>query len=166
MFDINALSQQSIQAKMDTSINPYPEMEVVLQIETDEKAVTFRGGLSKAQEGKPSRPWAALDIKCRLISSATVDLAEVAKERGRPVNEMGLTHGIMLDLTEQGALDTGPGRNTALGALREAVDQNSADQPWHYEMLKGQTFKAKIAIKADKEDPTKLYNRIAGVAHV
>jgi hypothetical protein len=166
MFDINTLSQTAIQAQLDTAITPYPEMEAIVQIDLSDKGLQWSGGQTAAKDGKPSRTWARLDLRCRIIRSETVDLLQVSKERGTPVDEMYIKYGIMLDLTEQGALDTGPGRNVKLGALREAVDQNDPDQSWHYDMLKGQAFKAKINITVDREDETKRYNNIVSVAHI
>lgn len=52
---------------------------------------------------------------------------------------------IFLDLTEQGNLDLGKGKNVPLGKLREAVGQNQKGQSWMPGMLVGQVAKIKIA---------------------
>lgn len=44
---------------------------------------------------------------------------------------------VWLDLTEMGGLDTGKGKNRALGLLREAAGQNVAGKPWSPNQLLG-----------------------------
>lgn len=75
--------------------------------------VAIKGG-----EGKDGRPWLRLDVKVRLESDA------IKQEMGLPFHTT--TWGIMLDLTEAGAIDTGRNRNTKLGQLREATGLNGA----------------------------------------
>lgn len=70
----------------------------------------------------------------------------IEKEIGRkPV----ITQSIMLDVTEEGGLDMGEGKNVQLGRLREAVDQNTDGQPWQPAMLMGQMARLEIAHRID-----------------
>lgn len=48
-----------------------------------------------------------------------------------------ITQSIMLDITTEGALDMGKGKNVNLGRLREALGQNKDGQPWQPAMLIG-----------------------------
>jgi hypothetical protein len=51
---------------------------------------------------------------------------------------------IFLDLTSQGGLDFGKGRNVSLGQLREALGQNMTGRPWSFGMLGGGVAKIKV----------------------
>ena len=64
--------------------------------------------------------------------------------------ETGLEHptvrqSVFLDVNEQGALETGKGKNVDLGRLREAVGQNTPGQPWSPTMLEGQVARVRVA---------------------
>lgn len=56
-----------------------------------------------------------------------------------------ITQSIMLDLTPEGGLDMGKGRNVYLGQLRDAVNQNADGKPWQPSMLVGE--QATILVK-------------------
>lgn len=73
----------------------------------------------------------------------------IEKEIGRkPI----VTQSIMLDITSEGALDMGEGKNVQLGRLREAIGQNANGRPWAPAMLIGQM--ARINIKHRINDET------------
>lgn len=163
MFDIQSFSQSTVTGKMDTELTPYPEGSYIFQIEQDEKAVTFASGTSTDKDGK-TRPWVRLNVRCRVVGMRDGNLEEVAKARGKKPDELLFTHGFLLDLNEVNQLDVGPGRNIQLGQLREAVNQNNAEDAWHYFMLRGQAFEGKMVIKVDKDDSTKKYNNLVGLA--
>ena len=63
-----------------------------------------------------------------------------------------VTQSIMLDITSEGALDMGEGKNVQLGRLREAVGQNASGKPWAPAMLIGQM--ARINVKHRINDET------------
>jgi hypothetical protein len=74
---------------------------------------------------------------------------------------------IMLDLLPNGGLASGPGKNIALGRLREALGQNKPGQPWSPSMIQGQV--ARVLVKHRMwEDETAAANedRIRRVAEV
>lgn len=157
-FDINAFMQQPVTAVLDTSMPLYPTGTYTLQVEGTDDSVKFRTGKSKAT----NEDWVSLDLKCRIVSSDEMNIADIAKERGASPDKLFITHSVMLAVNASGALLVGSGKNVDLGALREAVGQNT-DKPWAFGMLKGQVFKAKVGTRADKEDPEKLYQRISMV---
>lgn len=58
---------------------------------------------------------------------------------------------IWLDITEQGGLDGGKGKNVGLGKLRDALGQNTPGKPWSPGMLMGQVAQIKVAHRSGKE---------------
>jgi len=58
---------------------------------------------------------------------------------------------IWLDLTEQGGLDSGKGKNIGLGKVREALGQNQSGRPWSPGMLIGANAFVKVGHRAGKE---------------
>ena len=52
---------------------------------------------------------------------------------------------VWLDITEEGSLDHGKGKNVQLGQLREAVGQNQAGELWAPNMLEGAVAMVKVA---------------------
>lgn len=69
-------------------------------------------------------------------------------------------HSVSLDLTPQGNLDYGKGKNIGLGRLREAVGQNIPGQAWSPMMLKGQVIKVAIKHEPDPRDSNNTLDRI------
>lgn len=60
-------------------------------------------------------------------------------------------YGMMLDITKDGTLEFGKGRNVGLGRLREAFGQNGAGKPWQFSMLGGQVAKIKVKHRLDQK---------------
>lgn len=56
---------------------------------------------------------------------------------------------IMLDVTKDGGLEFGKGRNVSLGRLREALGQNGNGRPWTWSMLGGQAARIKVGKKGE-----------------
>ena len=69
-------------------------------------------------------------------------------ESGAIIAKIGRTpkvrQNLFLDLTSQGGLDFGKGRNVSLGQLREALGQNMTGRPWSFGMLGGGVAKIKV----------------------
>lgn len=70
---------------------------------------------------------------------------------------------MLLDMTPEGSLDFGKGRNVSLGRLREAVDQNKDGQAWGFFMLKGSVATITVKQRLDENDPSKAYADVVGV---
>lgn len=70
---------------------------------------------------------------------------------------------IFIDLTGQGGLATGPGKNVQLGRLREAVKQNDPTKPWSFGMLKNAVAKIKVEQSPNAKDPTNPYANVTAV---
>lgn len=58
---------------------------------------------------------------------------------------------IWLDVTAQGGLDMGKGKNVGLGKLREALGQNKPGQAWAPGMLVGQVAQVQVGHRSGKE---------------
>ena len=69
--------------------------------------------------------------------------------------------GIMLDLTEQGNIDNGVGKNRQLRNYREALDLNKPNDVFSARMMTGRPVKVKITLELYQGEPVE---RISGVA--
>lgn len=70
---------------------------------------------------------------------------------------------IILEMTENGGIDMGKGKNVKLGKLREATGLNDPTQAFGFGMLMGQMAKVSTTLDADKDDPTVQYARVKAV---
>jgi hypothetical protein len=60
-----------------------------------------------------------------------------------------VTQGIGLDISKDGTLEMGKGKNVGLGQLREALGQNAAGRPWSMSQLGGQVAKIQVKHRLD-----------------
>lgn len=87
---------------------------------------------------RTGQPWVSMIIPLRIqVPSAVQGL-------GIP-SEMTLTDRAFLDLTPQGGLDNGKGKNRQQRAYREATGTNKAGEPFAWRMLTGKVVKVKVA---------------------
>jgi hypothetical protein len=149
-FNVNEFLSENIDAPLDTKRDPIPEGEYSAQIGIDDKSVDLQAGVS----AKNQKPWLRLDLTLELTDP---NLAAQLKR-----DKVVVRYGLMLDLNEQGKLDTRPQRNINLGKLRDAVDQNRPGN-WNFFMLKGQPLKVKIKHRANEENPMEPFSEVAGV---
>lgn len=70
---------------------------------------------------------------------------------------------IMLDLTEEGGLDMGKGKNIGLGRLREALDMNKAGEPFAIGNIAGRMALVTVSHRAG-QNPEDLFHEIKRVA--
>lgn len=70
-----------------------------------------------------------------------------------------VTQDLWLDLDENGALDTGKGKNVDLGRVREAVGQNNLPG-WTFPSLRGQMAMVQVAHRSDTTNPERKYAEI------
>jgi len=71
---------------------------------------------------------------------------------------------LFIDMTPQGGLATGPGKNIQLGRLREALKQNDPSKPWNFNMLKGAAARIKVEQSPNTKDPSNPYANVTAVA--
>ena len=90
-----------------------------------------------------------------------IDDESVRQETG--LSEPTVRQTLWLDVTEQGGLDMGKGKNVALGKLRDALGQNTPGKPWMPGMLEGGVATVKIKHSIDKRDNVTIQANVAGV---
>lgn len=92
-----------------------------------------------------------MDVSCLLQDPETA--AKLGRDR------LLVKTGIFLDLTPNGGMDMGKGKNVRLNKLRDAVGQNKPG--WKYPMLKGAgPLKVTVGLRPDKNSPDVIYNDI------
>ncbi len=113
-----------------------------------------------------ARPWQAKDDPSKVGMALDVfwniDDANVKAllERDKIVVKQGL----MLDVTPEGGLDMGKGKNIGLGRLREAVKLNVPGQPFSFKMLPGQAARIRVKHRPDNKNPEVIYAEVDAVA--
>lgn len=101
-----------------------------------------------------SKSGVALDVPLEIV----LDGAEATRV-GQP--SVIVSDSVMLDLTESGTIDIGPGKNRKLRNYREATNLNNPGDTFSPRMLQGRTVK--VAVKHDVVDG-EVYERIGAVA--
>jgi len=128
-FDPDSFLNTTTTQAGDTRLQPVPVGEYPALV-TEVKARQWTG------KSDPTKSGVALDLTWELES---MDLKHAL---GR--DKITVKQGIMLDLTPDGALDFGTGRNVSLGRLREAVGLNTPGQPFAFSMLQGRAANVKV----------------------
>lgn len=72
--------------------------------------------------------------------------------------------GVFLDMTPQGTIDMGKGKNVELGRLREALGMNVPGQPFSFVAMKGRFLRAQVDHRVDPNDSSKVYSDVKGYA--
>lgn len=93
----------------------------------------------------PNTKGVALDIEWSIGDPAVLELL------GR--EKVLVRQGIMLDMTPSGAIDLGPGRNVALGRLRDALGVNDPNQVFSFQQLVGQAARVKVEHEIYRDAP-------------
>lgn len=84
------------------------------------------------------QPWLSMVVPLRIQVPAAV------QGLGLPP-ELTITDRVFLDLTPQGSIDNGKGKNRQQRAYREACDMNKPGEPFAWRMLQGKVVKVKVA---------------------
>lgn len=120
-----------------------------------------QGEYNAVVEKIETRAWKAKDNSSSGIAldiTWNIDDANVKALLAR--DKVTVRQGIMLDLNEQGGMDTGKGRNVSLGRLREALNLNKAGVPFSFRQLVGQVGKISVTQRPDGDQ---IYNDVKGV---
>jgi hypothetical protein len=97
----------------------------------------------------------------------TVEVPEaVAAVVGLSITTLELRDGIMLELTDNGSIDTSPGKNRGLRNYREALDMNKAGEPFRARDMIGRLIRIKIAHEEYPQGSGQLTERVGGVARI
>lgn len=129
--------------ELSTKRTPLPEDE-------------YQGVIDKIEAGATPKGTPYMEV------TWAIEHPELEDEIGRTRSNVRQT--VWLDLTDDGSLDFGKGRNIGLGRLREAVGQNSGGEPWAPSQLEGQAATVRVKHRADKNDPELLFEEVKGVA--
>lgn len=140
MFDPDTFANTEITEENSTVFSPVPVGEYRCVIDKAEPKVTPNGN-------------ALIEVTLK------IDAPENEEANGRTVR-----YTVWLDLTDNGGLDMGKGKNVMLGRLRDAVNQNVAGQPWNMNMLVGNVILANIVHAPDKNDSNIIYANVKGIA--
>lgn len=150
-FDATNFMNAVFEDALDDKRIPVPAGEYIGQI-VEIKPVS--GQISKGE--RQGEDWAKLNLVMELEDEG---LKALLKR-----NKITMTYGVMLDLTPNGGLDMGPQRNTALGAVRTACNQNTKGQPWQPAMLVGHRLRVMVKHVPSIKDPSNMIADVSGVA--
>lgn len=144
-FDAQSFLDSSVSGSNDTKVIPVPVGE-------------YMGIISKVaprqwQSKDGTQSGVALDIFW------LVEDANVKQYLGR--EEVTCKQGLMLDLTDAGALDMSKGKNVGLGRLREAVGKNDPSEQFSFAMLPGLSAKISVSHRVNGDD---TFAEVKGVA--
>jgi hypothetical protein len=135
-FDAQSFLDSSVSGSNDTKVIPVPVGE-------------YMGIISKVaprqwQSKDGTQSGVALDIFW------LIEDANVKQYLNR--EEVLVKQGLMLDLTDTGALDMTKGKNIGLGRLREAIGKNDANEQFSFAMLPGMSAKVVVSHRVNGED--------------
>lgn len=146
MFDPQSFLDMSIDGALDTKKIPCPIGDFPAVAEK----VEVRTWVKKDD---PSVSGLTLEVLWN-IEDANVK-AELNKDK------VVVKQGVMLDLTAEGGLDMGKGKNLGLGRLREAIGKNEQGQPFSFSMIPGCMALVNVSHRVVGED---IYDEIKKVA--
>lgn len=124
----------------------------------------------------PAGEWQAQisDVKARSVKNKDgeetpiVDVIWMASDHAiteaTGQEQVQVRQSIFIDITPQGGLSTGPGKNIQLGRLREALKQNDPAVSWNFNMLKGAVAKIKVEHSPNAKDPASPYANVTAIA--
>lgn len=151
-FDPNLFIQSTVEGELSTQYIPIPEGE-------------FVGRVNKI-EGRLAKESAILDVYW------VIDDATVRETTG--MEEPTVRQSIFLDITENGTLDLGTGKNVQLGRLRAALGQNTG-AAWSPNNMIGQVAMVLVnqrPVVTDKEgnplpeSEHRIFNDVKGVTPI
>lgn len=149
MFDPNSFLDMTTTEANSTVSVPVPVGEYVAFIEKVE-ARPWKSAKDPAKAGM------ALDVIWNIDDQNVKALLERDK--------VTVKQGIMLDVTDEGGLDMGKGKNVGLGRLREATGLNDAGRPFGFRMLEGKAAKIAVSHRPDEKNTEVIYAEVKAVA--
>lgn len=121
MFDPDTFASTPVEGELDTKFTPVPPNE-------------YTAAITKYDFRTP-KDSVIMDVYW------SVDDEEAKEATG--MEEPTVRQSVFLDVTSEGGLDMGKGKNIQLGRLREALGQNGPD-PWTPDMLVGAVARIKV----------------------
>lgn len=119
---------------------------------------------SRTWQGKqdPTKSGIVIDVQHEFDLNAYPDVKALLGG----LEKIVITDGIMLDLTESGAIDYSPGKNGKLRQYRDATGLNQAGQPFSIRMFEGRMVRARIKHVPNKDVQGDVFDNIEAVAKV
>ena len=149
-FDKNLfLGQQTTEAG-STEYTPIPINELGYQAQIEK--------IDARQEQIKGETATMLDVTYTIMDND----GSVEAATGLKKNSVRQTY--FLDLSPNGGLDMGKGKNVQLNKLRDILGQNIQGKPWSPQMLVGQYIKVKVKHAPSEKEPGRLYTNIAEVS--
>lgn len=145
-FDADSFMSTTVTDANDTKLNPVPENEYPAMISVDDK---HKPSIRTTDKGN-----VILDINWEIDDPAAKEATGLDTPRVR--------QSLFLDITPNGTLDMGRGRNVQLGKLREATGLNIAGQAFSISQLAGRT--AKVLVKHRVTDTGDIFADVKGVS--
>lgn len=142
-FDPDAFLNSTVSGANDTKITPVPEGEYA--------AIVDEIMPRRSKDGNSTM----IDVKWKIMDSS------LSASIGR--DNISVRQTVFLDMTPNGTLDMGKGKNVQLGKLREAVGLNDPMKPFSPSMLRGMTAKVRVTQRPDPNNPEVIYNDVKGV---
>lgn len=146
-FDPATFLNQTIDSANDTKVIPVPASEYL--------AIATKVDI---------KPWAKKDgsesgLKLEIIW-------EVQDENVKALigREPTVKQDQMLDLTAEGGLETGSGKNVGLGRIREALGLNTPGEPFAFSMIQGRMAKIMVSHRINGEDVYAEVKKIASAS--
>lgn len=132
-FNAEQFLQTQTKAANDTKLIPVPEGDHAAQI----SKIGIRSGV------KDGVAWHSLDVIWEVLTD------EAKKVTG--MDKPQVKQGLFLDITPEGALDMGKGKNVQLGKLRAALGQNKEGRAWAPNMLTGNVATILVKHRPDEK---------------
>ena len=146
IFDAETFMAATTTETNDTTVQPVPPGEYQAQIEKlDFRTINGKDGSDKY----------ALDV--------TYDILDDSVKSALGRDKVTARQTVWIDLTSQGQIDTGKGKNIGLGKLRAAAGFNQAGQAFAPAMLNGAIVKIVTGLRADRNDPSIQYTDVKTV---
>ena len=140
-FDPETFMTTATTEANETTYQPVPEGE-------------YRAMISDAVARQPKPGFVLLDV------TYDIDDPQLAEKLNRQ-NPVKIRSGVILDVSDDGALETGANKNVKLGKLRDAVGQNQPGQPWSPQKLIGAgPVTIFVGHRADKENADVVYEEV------
>lgn len=149
-FNPDAFMSTSVKEANDTKFTPIPDHPEGEGWESQVDDVKAR-----QVKGKDGTPSFVIDLTWAILAEP------VKKETG--LDKPTVRQTVWLDLTKEGNLDFGKGKNVQLGRVREALGQNKPGKAWKPQDLMGQMAKVVTKQRPDPENPENIYNDVKKV---
>ena len=142
-FNPEALEAAVIEAENATTIDPLEEKD-------------YPGVIKEYKFVAPNKPDQSPKMDVYWILDDPEQQAKLERE------ELVCRQTVWLDITEEGAIKTGPNVNVGLGRLREAIGLNKPG--FRFEQLTGSAATVTVKQSTKEDDPTTIYSNVVKVS--